>query len=176
VQAEATWRTAELALKRLLVSGTDDPLWTSSLNPTDRPSFAAEPLDVQAAVKRALENRTDLQQARQQLQSNDISIKGLSDQRLPALDLTASYGASGIGGPQFVRQGLGGTVQQIIPSGYGDALSTLGRFTAPQWNLSVSFSYPLGASVADANLARARVQKQQTTANSRWRPKSPMRP
>lgn len=167
VQAEATWRTAELALKRLLVSGTDDPLWTSSLNPTDRPSFAAEPLDVQAAVKRALENRTDLQQARQQLQSNDISIKGLSDQRLPALDLTASYGASGIGGPQFVRQGLGGTVQQIIPSGYGDALSTLGRFTAPQWNLSVSFSYPLGASVADANLARARVQKQQTTAQQR---------
>ncbi|MGE0393309.1 MAG: TolC family protein [Vicinamibacterales bacterium] len=167
VQAEATRRTAELALKRLLVSGTEDPLWTATLNPTDRPSFSAEPLDVQAAVKRALENRTDLQQARQQLQSNEISIKGLSDQRLPALDLTASYGASGIGGPQFVRQGLGGTVQQIIPSGYTDALSTLGRFTAPQWNLSVNFSYPLGASVADANLARARVQKQQTVAQQR---------
>ncbi len=167
VQAEATSRTAELALKRLLVSGTDDPLWTASLNPTDRPSFSAEPLDVQAAVKRALENRTDLQQARQQMQSNDIAIRGLSDQRLPALDLTASYGASGIGGPQFIRQGLGGTVQQIIPSGYGDALGTLGRFTAPQWNLSVSFSYPLGGSVADANLARARVQKQQTTAQQR---------
>lgn len=167
VQAEATRRTAELALKRLLVSGTDDPLWTASLNPTDRPSFTAEPLDVQSAVKRALENRTDLQQARQQLQSNDISIRALSDQRLPALDLNASYGASGIGGPQFVRQGLGGTVQQIIPSGYADALSTLGRFTAPQWNLSVNFSYPIGASVADANLARARVQKQQATAQQR---------
>lgn len=167
VQAEATSRTAELALKRLIVSGTEDPLWTASLNPTDRPSFTAEPLDVQAAVKRALENRTDLQQARQQLQSNDISIRGLSDQRLPALDLTASYGASGIGGPQFVRQGLGGTVQQIIPSGFTDALSTLGRFTAPQWNVSATFSYPLGGSAADANLARARVQKQQTVAQQR---------
>jgi len=167
VQAEATSRTAELALKRLIVNGTDDPLWTVSLNPTDRPSFSAEPLDVQGAVRRALENRTDLQQARQQLASNDVSLRSLSDQRLPALDLTGSYGASGIGGPQFVRSGLGGTVQQIIPSGYGDALSTLGRFTAPQWNLSVSFSYPLGASVADANVARARVQKQQTVAQQR---------
>jgi outer membrane protein TolC len=167
VQAEATRRTAELALKRLLVSGTEDPLWTATLNPTDRPSFAAEPLDVQTAVTRALENRTDLQQARQQLQSNDVSIRGLADQRLPGLDLTASYGVSGIGGPQFIRAGLGGAVQQIIPSGFGDALSTLGRLTAPQWNLSVNFSYPLGSSVADANLARARIQKQQTTAQQR---------
>ena len=28
VQAQATVRTSELALKRLIVSGTDDPLWT----------------------------------------------------------------------------------------------------------------------------------------------------
>jgi outer membrane protein len=34
VQAQATVRTSELALKRLIVSGTDDPLWTSSINPT----------------------------------------------------------------------------------------------------------------------------------------------
>ena len=33
VQAQATVRTAELALKRLIVSGTDDPLWSSSINP-----------------------------------------------------------------------------------------------------------------------------------------------
>ncbi len=167
VQAEATHRTAELALKRLLVNGTDDPLWTSALNPIDRPSFSAEPLDVQTAVKRALENRTDLQQARQQIASNEISIRSLTDQRLPALDLNASYGSSGIGGPQFVRTGLGGTVTQIIPSGFVDALSTLSKFTAPQWNVSVNFSYPLGSTVADANIARARIQKQQTAAQQK---------
>lgn len=167
VQAEATRRTAELALKRLLVNGTDDPLWTAALNPIDRPSFSAEPLDVQTAVKRALENRTDLLQARQQVASNEISIRSLTDQRLPALDLNASYGSSGIGGPQFVRSGLGGTVTQIIPSGFFDALSTLSKFTAPQWNVSVNFSYPLGSTVADANIARARIQKQQTAAQQK---------
>src|SRR4029078_12704653 len=50
VQAQATVRPAELALKRLIVSGTDDPLWTSSLNPVDRPGTGPETLDVAAAI------------------------------------------------------------------------------------------------------------------------------
>lgn len=57
-QAEATWRTAELSLKRLIVSGTDDPVWAASLNPTDQPTFSSEPLNVEEAVKQALTNRT----------------------------------------------------------------------------------------------------------------------
>ena len=54
VQAQATVRTTELALKRLIVSGTDDPLWTSSINPVDRPSATPEPINLEAAVARAL--------------------------------------------------------------------------------------------------------------------------
>ena len=41
VTAEATRRTNELALKRLIVSGTDDDLWTAKIEPTDRPAFDA---------------------------------------------------------------------------------------------------------------------------------------
>ena len=50
VQAQATVRTAELALKRLIVSGTDDPLWGSSINPVDRPAATPESINVDAAV------------------------------------------------------------------------------------------------------------------------------
>ena len=60
-----TWRTAELALKRLIVNGTDDPLWRAAINPVDRPTFAPEPLDVEGAVRKALDNRTDLEQRAQ---------------------------------------------------------------------------------------------------------------
>jgi outer membrane protein TolC len=38
---------------------------------------------------------------------------------------------------------------------------------APTWNFSANFSYPIGSSTADANLARARVQQQQTIAQQR---------
>ncbi len=166
-QTAAARRTAELVLKRLIVNGTEDPFWVASLIPTERPTFTTEPIDVEGAVRSALENRTDLHQARRQLEANGISIRSLSNQRLPALDLTASYGLAGIGGTLFERQGFGGTVSNVYPSSYFAALGILADRTAPTWNVSLNFSYPIGASSADANLARARVQQRQTIAQSR---------
>jgi outer membrane protein len=168
-QAEATWRTAELALKRLIVSGTDDPLWRASINPADRPIFAPEALDVESAVREALQNRTDLQQARHQIQGNDTTLRFMRNETLPNLDLVASYGAQGLGGTQFIRQGsgLGSTIIGTVPGGYADALRTLTGINYPTWNFSLNISYPLGTSAASANYARARIQLNQSTAQLR---------
>jgi outer membrane protein TolC len=169
-QARATHGTAELSLKRLIVNGTEDSYWTATIEPVDRPTFSTEALDMQAAVRRALSSRTDLEQSRKQLQSNDVSIRSLSDAQLPSLDLTASYGVAGIGGTQFVRppgSALGAAPTQVIPSGFNDALSLLTQGRAPTWNFFLNFSYPLGTSTAEAATARARVQRQQTLAQSR---------
>ena len=163
----AARRTAELALKQLIVNGTDDPLWTASIEPIDRPTYASTPIDVADAVRKALASRTDLETARRQLTSNEISLKSLTDQQMPALDLTASYGVAGIGGPQFFRQGLGGVITETVPSGYTDALRLLGQREAPSWNFALNFSYPIGASPAEANVARARLQQRQTIAQTR---------
>ena len=167
-QARATHRTAELVLKRLIVSGTDDPYWTASIDPVDRPSFSPAALDVEGAVKHALDIRTDLQQTRRTLRSNDVTLRNLTDQQLPALDFTASYGIAGIGGTQFVRSGgLGSPVTGTINSGYATALNTMFDRVAPTWNFALTFSYPIGTSAADANTARARVQQQQTMAQTK---------
>ena len=164
-QAEAVMRSAELTLKRLIVNGTDDPLWRSTLTPIDRPEFRSEPIDVETAVRTALSSRTDLAQARKQLDSNDITIKFLRNQQLPALDVLANYGMAGLGGTQFVRSGLGSTqVLETIPGGYGNAWRTLTGRDYPTWNFQVNFSYPLGGSAADAVYARSRVQRNQTAA------------
>lgn len=166
-QTQAARRTAELSLKRLIVNGTDDPLWSSSIEPVDRPTFASAPVDVADAVRQALATRTDLETARRQIQVNDIALRNLVDQQLPALDLTANYGLAGVGGPTFVRDRLGGDILETIPSGFGDALRILGRRDAPTWNLALNFSYPIGTSPAEANLARARIQQRQTIAEQR---------
>jgi outer membrane protein TolC len=169
-QARATRGTAELSLKRLIVNGTEDPFWTATIEPVDRPTYSTETIDVQGAVRRALTSRTDLERSKKQLESNDISIRSLSDAQLPALDLTASYGVAGIGGTQFVRppgSPLGAPPTQILPSGFGDALSLLRDARAPTWNFFLNFSYPIGTSPAEAATARARVQRQQTLAQSR---------
>jgi outer membrane protein TolC len=42
VVAQAQMRTSELALKRLIVSGTEDPNWNATIDPVDRPDFRPE--------------------------------------------------------------------------------------------------------------------------------------
>jgi outer membrane protein TolC len=167
-QTAAARRTAELALKRLIVNGTDDPLWTASIEPVDRPTFASAPIDVADAVRRALATRTDLETARRQVQANDISLRNLVDQQLPALDLTASYGTQGIGGTQFIRTGpIGSAPSAVVQTSYRDALGILLDQRAPTWNFGLNFSYPIGTSPAEANVARARLQQRQTIAQQR---------
>jgi outer membrane protein len=166
VQAQATVRTSELALKRLIVSGTDDPLWTSSLNPTDRPPTTPEPLNVDAAIARALRERTDLQQSKNSLKISDINLRNQVESTRPQLDIVGTYGLSGIGGTQFVRsQTIGGTVTETIPSSYFDALSTLGQFHLPAWTVQANFSMPIGISAAQANVARSKLSLEQSQAN-----------
>lgn len=167
VQAQATVRTAELALKRLIVTGTEDPLWASSINPTDRPAATPEPINVDAAVQRALRERTDVQQSLNNLKISDLNLRNQVETTRPQLDLVASYGLSGVGGTQFVRasQSLGGAVIDTIPSGYFDALGALGKFNLPTWNVQVNFAVPLGQSAAEANVARSKLALEQTQAN-----------
>ena len=164
--AEGTRRTNELSLKRLIVAGTQDPNWNADIVPADRPEFAPQPIDIAAAVKRALENRTDLQQARKNLQVNDTTLKYLNNQTLPQADLVARYGLIGQGGTQYITSGTGinRVVTGEIPGGYGDALSSLFGRNYPTWTMQLNVTYPIGTSAADATVARARVQVNQVEA------------
>src|SRR5262252_6326941 len=69
--AQSTMYTSELALKQLIVAGTADPLWNSTVDPIDRPVFTPENIDVQAAVRRAMSERTDLAIAKKNVEAND---------------------------------------------------------------------------------------------------------
>ena len=166
--AEATLQTAELALKRYIVSGTEDPLWRQELRPIDLPSLEPAPADIEGAVRRALERRTDLITARKNLQSSDVSLRFLRNNMLPEVDLTASYGGQGIGGTFLERDSsFGGQITNRIPGGYSDALSLLRRLDYPSWNVQATVSYNLFGSQAEAQFARARLQKTQSQGRLR---------
>ncbi len=164
VSTIANRRTSEMALKRLIVSGTADPLWNATLNPTDRPpTDFGEKIDLEGALRYALDKRTDLVVARKNLDSSNISLKYLHNQILPQVDLSASYAGNGTGGTYLQRdQSLGGAVIGTIPGGFTDALSIMRRFSYPRWSVALNLTYPLGMSAADASLARAQVQYQQS--------------
>ncbi len=169
LQAEGNRRIAELALKRLLVNGPRDQLWQVIIEPADRPDVTDQPLDLEAAVTRALKERSDLRQANQQVIANRAAYSFLHDQVRPQADAVASYGLAGIGGTEVLRSGsiFGGPVVGTIPGGYGDVLSSLAHATYPTWTVAVNFSYPFGQSAARAAAARAAVQTRQVEAQIR---------
>jgi outer membrane protein TolC len=167
VQAEGTWRGAQVTLKQLIVADTSDPLWGTTVVPTSRPAYEPAPaLDVDGAIARAVSGRTDVEQLRRQGAGLDLTLRLLEDQRKPAVNLNAGLTYNGVGGTQLVRAntGLGSTSTGSIPGGYFDALSALGSFDYPTWTLGLSVTLPVSNSAADAAAARGRVQRRQVDA------------
>ncbi|HUP39985.1 MAG TPA: TolC family protein [Vicinamibacterales bacterium] len=168
--ATATMRTAELSLKRLIVSGTNDPLWAQHIEPTDRPDFQTVSIDVEGAVRSALGQRTDLQIARNAFESNNVLLKSQRDQALPDVDALITYGASGLGGTQYNFIGSGLDRQRAgiaVQGGYNDALSTLLGRDYPNWQFAFNVNYPIGGNAAEAQAARTRLLIQQNQAQIR---------
>ncbi len=153
VNAESTWRTAEMNFKKLIAGGTDDDIFKATVNPTDLPSVAQTNVDIDAAVKTALDQRTDLVQARKTLESNALNIELLKNQVLPDLGLTGTYRIQGAAGQQKVA-GL------LTTTGYFDSVT--GAYHQPTWTVQMNFTYPIGQVAARANLARTRLSLEQS--------------
>ncbi len=170
ILAEAAVADAEDALRRAIYPDNDPGTWASRIVPTDRPTAEPVRADAAAAIARALSSRTDIVATRKRLESSEYAIDYARNELLPALDLVAGYGTSGVGGTFFERdtsQGFGGPIIRTVPGGYGDALSDVFRNDFPTWTVGVSFSYPLFNRQADAAHARAKVSRDQSKVSLR---------
>jgi outer membrane protein TolC len=163
ISQEAAIQSAEDQLRVLLLNPSQTGYWTTVFNPTDQPTNSPRAIDVDAAVKNALENRTDILQLKKQIENTDVGLKLAQNQKLPEVDLVAKYGATGIGGTQYqfdptgLTPGVIGTSVRNFSSVLGDVLNNNFR----NWTVAVNFSYPLGTSNADAQAAQTRVQQRQ---------------
>ncbi len=161
LNAQIQWRNQELILKQLLLTGADDTLLTETINPTDQPELADQAVDIQQAIEVALRERTDLQQIKAQQQITDVNLEVSRSNRLPSLNLTASYSLQGVGGNLFERDQLGGDPVLVQRGGYLDGLQSIADFDTPTWGLTLNASYPLGINSDKINLERARLQARQ---------------
>jgi outer membrane protein TolC len=161
IVSEAQVGTSEDVLRALIYNPSMPDFWTVTIEPADKPLFEPTTVDVAAAIRMALDRRTDLLQTRKAMEATDISIRFLKDQTLPDVTAQFDYGLSAIGGVQFIRVGgVGLTPGDIIGEerrGVGSLLSSLLTNDFPAWTLSLNFSYPIGNSQPQAGLARARV-------------------
>ena len=159
--AEIAWRNAEIAFKRLLVDSTADEFFRATINPIDQPSFALQEVDIPAAVKRAISERSDIVVQRQNLRVTEMGLELSKNGIMPSLGLTASYQLAGVGGNEYTRSGLGGAPVLTKESGYLDALKSIGGLDTPTWQVGLNFSQPLGLSSQKANHLRSELSFQQ---------------
>jgi outer membrane protein TolC len=171
ILAEAQISTGEDTLRALVYNPSMPDFWTIRIEPTDLPPFEPVPVNVDAAMRNALDRRTDLEQARKSLDGTDVNIRFLRNQTLPAVDARFDYGLSGLGGTQFLRgPSIGLTPGEIIGQtqrGFGSVLTDLFTNDFPTWTASLNISYPLGTSQQEANLARARLEHSRTQTQIR---------
>ncbi len=167
ILAENALAEAEDDLKRAIFPQNDPAMWSTRVNPTDRPTADPVPVNIEAAVQNALSNRTDVVAARKSLERADYNLQYARNRLMPQLDLQANYGGSGAGGTQIIRDGVGGPVIDTIPGGYGDALSEVFGADFPTWTVGFNVSYAIPNRSAKAGAASAQLSKDQTLASFR---------
>ncbi len=168
---EAQVRSLEDALRTLVMNPAQPDFWTTRIAPSEQPVLTAQVVDVESAVRNALDKRTDLAQLRRQMDQTDISIRYAKNQKLPAVDLTTSYNVIGLGGTQNEFNYAAGVIPApIIRSSqrsFGNALSDVFGNDFRTWSVQLNVSYPIGSSAAGAALAQGRLQREQQVTTLR---------
>ena len=165
IVADANIRQAQDNLRALILDPGTPDFWTVEFEPTDEPAFSEQPIDVDEAVRNALSKRSDLLSAKNSLEQSDVNIKYYKNQVLPDINATVNYGTFGIGGTQLTPVDLALAATGLVPDrsilaqrSYGSVLGDVFGSAYPQWSVGVQFGYPIGASTAQANLARVKLQ------------------
>ena len=162
ILAEAGISTAEDALRALIVDPKRADYWQLQLKPTDPIVVAPREVDIEAAIRNALENRLDLQAARRQQDITKLTLRLDENLTKPDVVLGVNYTAQGTGGTQFAYgTGFPPEVLSRADKSFASVLNDTVTAAYPSWTATVNFSYPLGLSSARATLVRTRLQKQQ---------------
>jgi outer membrane protein len=161
--AETAARVAEDRLRMLIYDPTDRAIWSLAIEPTDAPSAGTTPIDIDAAISRALESRTDIERAKKDVDNAQANLKLAGNQRMPDVRVNASYQANGLGGTQVLRSGgFPGTIVgpgDVTP--FGTVLNQLFGRDYPTWTAGVSVAYPIGRSADEAAYARTKLERAQ---------------
>ena len=168
IVAQTLVRQAEDELRILILDPKRDDYWSARLEPADIVPPVGPLPDVDAAVRNALNLRTDLQRTRKQIENTDVQLALAKNAALPDLRLQASYLTNGLGGTELLRTGgFPGTIVGQQFTAFGDVLRQVFVGDFPTWTVGFTVSYPLGRSAEQAARARVGLEREQIAAQLR---------
>ena len=124
--AEADLDRAEDQLRTLIFNPDGPEFWSIRIQPSDDPTLQAWAIDVDAAIRTALDNRTDLETLDTNIQNTDTNIRYYRNQRRPDVNLQVDYSLSGNGGTEFLRgEGFLGPITGTQQTSSGNVLGDI---------------------------------------------------
>jgi outer membrane protein TolC len=169
IVAQAQIAQAEDTLRTLIFDPSSADFWNVRIDPTDTVPFSAQKIDTDAAVRNALDKRTDLRQANTSIDQSNVSLRYFRNQILPDINAQLYYQSAATGGVALTPVSYSDVASGIVPTrsiiaqrGFPSVIGDVFQNTYPQWIYSVQIAYPLGTSTARANLERAKLQYQQS--------------
>jgi HAE1 family hydrophobic/amphiphilic exporter-1 len=168
IVAQTQARQAEDQLRILVLDPARPDYWSVRLKPGDLVPPVGEAPDIDAAVRNALSQRTDLQRTRKQIQISETQVSLAKNQILPDVRVNAEYLTNGLGGTELLRTGgFPGTVSPGPATAFGNVLQQVFAADYPTWTVGVTLSYPIGRSSEQAALAQSELSRQQSVARLR---------
>lgn len=160
---------AENTLKQLMFRDPQSPDWSAQLTPTDSPQFDLSPVNLSAALDDAHKNRPELRRLNLQKDINTVDLQYFENQTKPQVDLTGTTALTGLAGSAcdpVVNPRCTAPPTNLV-GGYGKDIENLFKFKTYNITAGVTISFPLHNKTADANLAGARIQREQLDASYR---------
>jgi outer membrane protein TolC len=169
IAAEGNIARAMDQLRQYILDPSRPDYWTATIVPTDTINAEPRQLDVDAAIKAALENRSDLVTARKNLEVSRLQLDVLHNATLPILNFNVNYQGAGTAGTRLDYPDQDYTNPVIVGTkGFGSAIGDAFGYVQPTWQYSLQGSYPiLGRSDTKANYARQQLTTRQQEVNLR---------
>ncbi|HEX8173458.1 MAG TPA: TolC family protein [Thermoanaerobaculia bacterium] len=161
VSAVASVRDAEDRLRALLNLPRSE--WDRPIVPTDNVTYDPMTVNYDAAVDQALRNRPEVTQ--QRLATDTLRVQSLyaRNQTLPLVDFNLGYNLNGLAGRTIdLDPNTGQPTGRVNTTGYGSALTQLGSFDFPSWNVGFTFGVPVLNIGARANARAAELDYEQS--------------
>ena len=157
IQAAYLLTQSEEALRLTIGADRDPQARSLEFNLTEKPQLDGdqEAVDAASALEKALEQRPEVDAAKDALATDETSIRLAHNQLEPNLQLQASYQSAGLGGNQYNLY----TGQFIAPGGFGSSMSQLFGFGYPGYGGILTLTLPIKNHAGQAALGNALVSR-----------------
>jgi outer membrane protein TolC len=117
---------AENALKQLVLRDATSSEWSRSYVPTDKPTFNIDAVNLDDAIKSAMDNRFELRRLKLASDINEIDVRYFKNQTKPQIDLNTTFSFDGL------SRGGASTDSVTVPLISGDPNSSATAFLLQQ--------------------------------------------